>query len=47
MSMEQELFRRWQMQPEQLLLSGFQTDGDKLVYEQPLPEENPEPSTGA
>ena len=40
MSMEQELFRRWQIQPEQLLFYGFQPDGDKLVYEKPLPEEN-------
>lgn len=39
MSMEQELFRRWQIQPEKLLQYGFQPDGDKLVYEQPLPEE--------
>lgn len=39
MSMEQELFRCWQIQPEKLLLYGFQPDGDKLVFETPLPEE--------
>ena len=39
MTIEQELFERWQILPEQLLLYGFQPDGQTLIYEKPLPEE--------
>lgn len=38
MTIEQEVFERWEFLPEQLLRCGFQPDGQKLSYSKPLPE---------
>ena len=38
MTIEQEVFERWECLPEQLIRCGFQPDGQKLSYSKPLPE---------
>ena len=40
MSIEQETFSQCLIQPEKLLFYGFESDGQTLVYEKMLPEEN-------
>ena len=40
MSIEQETFSHYLIQPEKLLFYGFEPDGKTLVYEKMLPEEN-------
>ena len=40
MSIEQEIFSHYLIQPEKLLFYGFEPDGQTLVYEKILPEEN-------
>ena len=40
MSIEQETFSHYLIQPEKLLFYGFEPDGQTLVYEKNLPEEN-------
>ena len=40
MSIEQETFSHYLIQPEKLLFYGFEPDGQTLVYEKMLPEEN-------
>ena len=40
MTIEEEVFSRYLIQPEKLLFYGFEPDGQALVYEKMLPEEN-------
>ena len=40
MSIEQEIFSHYLIQPEKLLFYGFEPDGQALAYEKKLPEEN-------
>ena len=40
MSIEQEVFSHYLIEPEKLLFYGFEPDGHTLVYEKPLPEDN-------
>ena len=40
MTIEEEVFSHYLIQPEKLLFYGFEPDGQTLVYEKMLPEEN-------